>query len=80
MRNSLLILSGTLLTVLILSSFQAAAHPAASEDGIGTALDTAGVNPNGDGLFEAWDASGGMNGGGIGQQVPHNPLCGGHSN
>ncbi len=75
-------LAGLLLISLIFVSFQAAAHPAASERGIAKALEQLGGDPPGDppfdgltkafGLFsdEWWSA--------MGIQIDHNPLCSDH--
>ncbi len=67
-------LAGFLLMSLVLVSFQAAAHPEASNDGIAKARGQAGTDPPGYGLCKA----GWCTGGPMDQQIAHNPLCGGH--
>ena len=67
-------LAGFLLLSLIFVSFQAAAHPDQSDDGIANAP----LNPNGPGLVDAFSNSGGANSNGFNQQPAHNPTCTGH--
>ncbi len=69
-------LAGLLLISLVFVSFQAAAHPAASEDGIDKAREKAGTDPPFKGLDRAgfgaestWPLS---------RHRAHNPLCSGH--
>ncbi len=67
-------LSGVLLMSLVLVSFQAAAHPDASDGGIAEARGQAGTDPPGYGLCTA----GWCTGGPMDQQIAHNPLCSAH--
>ncbi len=72
-------LAGILLMSLVLVSFQAAAHPAASDDGIDKAREKAGVNPPYDGLTEAFGEFSDEWWSAMYTQIDYNPLCGGHS-
>ncbi len=67
-------LAAFLLLSLVFVSFQAAAHPEASDAGI----DNAPSDPNFDGLITGFSNSG-ANGNGFAQQPAHNPLCDGHT-
>ncbi len=69
-------LAGILLISLIFVSFQAAAHPAASEDGIDKAREKAGTDPPLPGLWKFGPDF--KNARGMAEQVAHNPLCSGH--
>ncbi len=79
-------LSGFLLMSLVLVSFQAAAHPEASNAGIAKARGQAGTDPPFDGLdkpFGPYDEFG-ISDSVIGtkvmaEQIVHNPLCSGHA-
>ncbi len=67
-------LAGLLLISLVFVSFQAAAHPEASEGGIANAREQAGTNPPLNGLVKGGHGSDSV----MDQQIAHNPLCGGH--
>ncbi len=69
-------LAGLLLMSLVFVSFQAAAHPEASEGGIEKARGEAqaGTNPPLNGLVKGGHGSDSV----MDQQIAHNPLCGGH--
>ncbi len=69
-------LAGLLLISLVFVSFQAAAHPDASEGGIAKALDKAGEDPPLPGLWKFGEDF--KNARGMVEQVAHNPLCSGH--
>ncbi len=69
-------LAGFLLMSLVLVSFQAAAHPAASNDGIANAREKAGTDPPFKGLDRA--GFGDESTWPMAQQIAHNPLCSDH--
>ncbi len=71
-------LAGFLLMSLVLVSFQAAAHPEASNDGIAKAREKAGVNPPFDGLTMAFGLGSDEWVSAMEIQIAHNPLCGPH--
>ncbi len=69
-------LAGILLISLVFVSFQAAAHPDASDGGIAEARGQAGTDPPFEGLDKA--GFGDESTWPMAQQIAHNPLCGGH--
>ncbi len=71
-------LAGFLLISLIFVSFQAAAHPEASNDGIAKAREKAGVNPPFDGLTKAFGLESDEWWSAMFIQIDHNPLCSDH--
>ncbi len=70
-------LAGFLLISLVFVSFQAAAHPEASDAGIAKARGQAGTDPPGEGLTKA--GFGDPSTWPMAQQIEHNPLCSGHT-
>ncbi len=73
-------LAGLLLLSLVFVSFQAAAHPEASNNGIANARDEekAGVNPPFAGLTKAFGLGSEEWWSAMEIQIAHNPLCSGH--
>ncbi len=70
-------LSGLLLMSMVLVSFQAAAHPTQSDDGLANALGNTGA-PVGSHISDVGRANGGFDGegnGNAGVAIANNPLC-----
>ncbi len=73
-------LAGFLLMSLVLVSFQAAAHPEASEEnGIKKAREKTGMDPPGKGITKAFGYESEEWWSAMEIQIAHNPLCSGHT-
>ncbi len=71
-------LAGLLLMSLVFVSFQAAAHPEQSGDGIDEAREQTGMDPPSAGLTKAFGFQTDEWNSAMDTQIAHNPLCSGH--